>query len=144
MSNKNDYKFKFSVVIPVYNVEKYLKACLESISAQTYTHFECFLVNDGSTDKSADICNRFCEKDSRFRLLHQKKTGVSAARNMGLDAAKGDFILFVDSDDCLSPDALQTAWRELTSGPFDWMMFDYIKAKLPDASMPDFSRMSPL
>ena len=123
-----------SIIVPVYNCEGYLSQCLESIATQTYTCFECILVNDGSTDRSVEICNRFCEKDARFRLIHQNNEGVSSARNTGLDEAKGDYILFVDCDDFLFPETLQESWQKLTSGPFDWIMFDYIRAASPDDS----------
>lgn len=117
-----------SIIVPVYNVEDYLQECLESISIQTYPDFECILVNDGSTDKSVIICEKYCEKDIRFHLLHQDNKGTSAARNMGLDAAMGEYILFVDSDDFLFPEALQIAWQELSTSPHDLIMFDNIRA----------------
>ena len=129
-----------SIIVPIYNVESYLQECLKSISAQSYPHFECILVNDGSTDMSVDISQQFCEKDSRFQLLHQEKLGVAAARNRGIEEAHGEYILFVDSDDVLFPDTLQIAWQELDSYPFDWMMFDYIKASSFDASLLEYSK----
>ena len=130
-----------SIIVPVYNVDGYLQECLESISTQTYPHLECLLVNDGSTDKSVDICKQFCEKDLRFHLLHQEKQGVAAARNRGMEEAKGEYFLFVDGDDILFPDTLQIAWQELDSGPFDWIMFDYIKASSFATSLPEYSKI---
>ena len=130
-----------SIIVPVYNVGAFLLECLESISAQTYPHFECLLVNDGSTDNSSVICKQFCEKDSRFRLLQQNKKGVSAARNMGLDAAKGDCFLFVDSDDVLFPEALQTAWQELDTHSCDWIMFDYLRANSSNVSLANITEV---
>lgn len=88
-----------SIIIPVYNVEKFLDRCLESVTNQTYTDFECILVNDGSTDNSGNICDRWAKKDSRFKVIHQNNQGVSIARNMGLDNAMGEYIVFIDSDD---------------------------------------------
>ncbi|MDR0422523.1 MAG: glycosyltransferase, partial [Proteiniphilum sp.] len=88
-----------SVIVPVYNVEKYLRKCLESILAQTYTSFELLLVNDGSTDGSGQICDEYAQKDSRVQVFHQENKGVSRARNLGLERAKGKWVAFIDSDD---------------------------------------------
>ena len=88
-----------SVIVPVYNAEKYLDRCIQSILTQTYTVFELLLINDGSTDSSGAICDRYAEQDSRVRVFHKENGGVSSARNMGLDNAKGEWIAFVDSDD---------------------------------------------
>ena len=97
-----------SVIVPVYNVEKYLKECLDSIQNQTYSDIEVILVNDGSTDKSKVICDRYCEDDNRFQLLNQENQGLSAARNSGVAASTGEFIAFVDSDDIILPNYLET------------------------------------
>lgn len=99
-----------SIVVPVYNAGKYLHAALESIHQQTYPYFEAILVNDGSTDNSKDICLEFTEKDPRFRLINQKNSGVSAARNAGIDKAKGEWIAFMDADDLMTPDCLAILW----------------------------------
>ena len=93
-----------SIIVPVYNVEKYLRECLDSISQLKAVTWEAILVDDGSTDTSGKICDEYAKQDSRFRVIHQKNTGVSAARNAGLDAAKGEWIWFVDSDDSINPD----------------------------------------
>ena len=93
-----------SIIVPVYNVEKYLRECLDSISQLKAFSWEAILVDDGSTDASGQICDEYATQDSRFRVIHQKNAGVSAARNAGLDAAKGDWIWFVDSDDSINPD----------------------------------------
>lgn len=93
-----------SIIVPVYNVEKYLRECLDSISQLKAVTWEAILVDDGSTDTSGQICDEYATQDSRFRVIHQKNAGVSAARNAGLDAAKGDWIWFVDSDDSINPD----------------------------------------
>ena len=91
-----------SIVVPVYNVEKYLQRCLDSIKNQSFSNFECILINDGSTDKSGKICDDYCKKDSRFKVIHKQNAGVSAARNDGIEASSGDWICFVDSDDWIS------------------------------------------
>lgn len=93
-----------SIIVPVYNVEKYLRECLDSISQLKAVTWEAILVDDGSTDTSGQICDEYATQDSRFRVIHQKNAGVSAARNAGLDAAKGKWIWFVDSDDSINPD----------------------------------------
>ncbi len=90
---------KISIIIPVYKVEKYLRRCLDSIVAQTFTDWECILIDDGSPDNSGKICDEYAANDERFRVFHQENQGVSAARNKGLDEAKGEWITFVDSDD---------------------------------------------
>ena len=97
-----------SVVVPVYNVETYLEECLDSIQNQTYTDFEVLLVNDGSTDGSQAICERYCKENRRFHLLNQENQGLSAARNTGVAASRGEFIVFVDSDDMILANYLET------------------------------------
>ena len=91
-----------SIIVPIFNTEQYLSRCLDSIESQTFNDWECILINDGSTDKSENICNEYANKDSRFKVINQKNSGVSAARNAGLDVAKGEWIGFVDSDDWIS------------------------------------------
>ena len=90
---------KISIIIPVYNVEKYIDECLKSIQGQTYTNWEAIIVDDGSTDLSGKICDQYADKDERFIVIHQKNARIAAARNKGLDVATGDFITFIDSDD---------------------------------------------
>lgn len=96
-----------SIIIPVYNVEQYISQCIESIFAQTYTDFELILINDGSTDKSGEICDNYAKKDSRIHVFHKKNGGVSSARNVGIEHATGEWINFIDSDDWISPDYLE-------------------------------------
>ncbi|MDR2409141.1 MAG: glycosyltransferase, partial [Bacteroidales bacterium] len=88
-----------SIIVPVYKVEPYLRRCIDSILAQTFTDFECILIDDGSPDGCPAICDEYAEKDKRIMVIHQENEGVSAARNAGLDIAKGEWIGFVDSDD---------------------------------------------
>ncbi|MDA3054605.1 MULTISPECIES: glycosyltransferase family 2 protein [unclassified Campylobacter] len=88
-----------SIIIPVYNVEKYLKECLDSVTNQTYKNLEIILVDDGSTDKSGEICDEFARQDSRIKVIHQKNQGQAAARNRALDIMQGEYLAFVDSDD---------------------------------------------
>ena len=90
---------KISVIIPVYNAESTLRRCVDSVLAQTFPDFECLLINDGSEDKSGEICDEYAIRDSRVRVFHKGNGGVSSARNVGLDNATGEWIAFVDSDD---------------------------------------------
>ena len=96
-----------SVIVPVYNVEEYLEECLESIRKQTYKDIEVILVNDGSTDGSREICERFCQVDSRFRLINQENQGQSVARNRGFKESVGQYIMFVDSDDAVKENIVE-------------------------------------
>lgn len=98
-----------SVIVPVYKAEKYLRRCIDSVLAQTYEDWELILVDDGSPDSSGKICDEYAQKDSRISVYHKENGGVSSARNMGLDNAKGDFICFLDSDDYFSKDYLRIA-----------------------------------
>lgn len=105
-----------SVIVPVYNVAAYLPACLDSILGQTFTDFELLLIDDGSTDGSAVLCDQYAASDGRIRVIHKANAGVSAARNTGLDMARGAFITFVDSDDALgTPNTLAENVRLLTA-----------------------------
>ena len=99
---------KFSVVIPVYNVEHYLEDCLASVLDQTFEDWEAVCVNDGSTDGSAAVLDQYAQRDSRFVILAQPNGGLSAARNTGINAARGEYVLFLDGDDWLGPNALRT------------------------------------
>ena len=102
-----------SIVVPIYNVENYLRMCLDSIQNQTYQNFECLLINDGSPDNSADICREYVEKDSRFKYFEKENGGLSDARNYGIRQSKGSYLTFVDSDDWLENDALQLLYDAL-------------------------------
>ncbi len=96
-----------SIIIPVYNVDKYLNECLESILKQTYSNLEVIVIDDGSTDESLEICCSFAAKDKRFKVIHQNNSGVSSARNTGLNIMTGDYILFVDSDDFIDQNMVE-------------------------------------
>lgn len=98
---------KVSVVVPVYNVEDYLKRCIDSILHQTYKNIEIILVDDGATDKSGQICDEYARKDSRIRVVHQKNRGLSGARNTGIDIAAGEYITFIDSDDYVADNYIE-------------------------------------
>ncbi len=97
---------KVSIIVPVYKVENYIRRCLDSIENQIYTDWECLLVDDGTPDKAGEICDEYAHRDDRFRVFHQENQGVSAARNKGLDEARGTWIFFVDADDMVEKDSL--------------------------------------
>lgn len=101
---------KISIIVPVYKAEKYLRRCLDSIIEQTFTDWECILVDDGSPDGAGVICEEYAEQDGRFKVFRQENAGVSAARNKGLDEAKGEWITFVDSDDWVGKDYLENLY----------------------------------
>ena len=98
-----------TVIIPVYKVERYLDACVESVVRQSYADLEILLVDDGSPDRCPALCDAWAEKDPRIKVIHRENGGLSTARNSGIDAAMGEFLLFVDSDDLLEPDAVRRA-----------------------------------
>lgn len=100
-----------SVIIPIYNAEPFLPACLDSVLAQTYSDLEIILINDGSTDGSGCICDRYAAMDSRIRVVHQENGGVSQARNRGLELASGELVSFIDSDDTMEPDMYELLVR---------------------------------
>ena len=98
---------KISIIVPVYNVERYLRQCIDSILAQTYKDFELLLIDDGSPDNSGNICDEYAQKDPRIRVFHKPNGGVSSARNMGIDNARGEYISFIDADDYVEPNFLE-------------------------------------
>ena len=104
-----------SVIIPVYNVEKYLRRCLDSILAQTYSNIEILLIDDGSTDQSGRICDEFAKLDSRVHVFHKGNGGVSTARNLGIDKAKGEYLTFVDSDDYVDSDYVEYLYHLIST-----------------------------
>ncbi len=115
---------RFSVIVPVYNVEDYLEACIASVIAQNCQDYELILVDDGSTDSSGTMCDRFAEQ-YHCRVIHQKNGGLGAARNTGIEAAQGDYLFFLDSDDFISPDTLQGLSEEMDRVPADLYTFGF-------------------
>lgn len=116
---------KVSVIVPVYNSEKYVSACIESIIAQNYSDWELILVDDGSLDKSGQICDRYASHNTKIRVIHLTNSGVSVARNTGIHEAKGDFLVFLDSDDRLNPETL--GFCALYSTEYDYIRYSMIK-----------------
>lgn len=113
---------KISIIIPVYNIEKYIEECILSILNQTYKNFELILINDGSKDKSGEICDKF-KKDSRVKIFHKKNGGVSSARNIGIENATGEYLLFVDGDDCLEKNTLEVIKDKIENN--DMLIYGY-------------------
>ncbi|SKB64048.1 Glycosyltransferase involved in cell wall bisynthesis [Lachnospiraceae bacterium] len=114
-----------SVIIPMYNAELYISRCLDSVVQQTYRNIEILLLNDGSTDRSEEICSFFVNDDPRVKLINKKNSGQADTRNQGLELAKGDYILFVDSDDYLAPDLIENSLREMELYRSDLVIFNY-------------------
>ena len=123
-----------SVIVPVYNVERYLDQCVESLIGQTYERLEIILVDDGSTDSSGEQCNAWANRDNRIRAVRQCNAGLAAARNTGLDLAKGEYIGFVDSDDYVLPDMFGTLLHNLQESDADLSIISYEREKIGRAS----------
>lgn len=133
MSKENAF---VSVIVPVYNVEKYIKECIESILRQTYTNYELLLVNDGSLDSCGSICDAYKKMDPRIKVIHKENGGLSDARNAGLKIAKGDYITFIDSDDVVDIEYLEILVKTAVSMNADIVQgeFTQIKNKLGNKS----------
>lgn len=116
---------EISIITPVYKAEKYLRRCVDSILKQTYTDFELILVDDGSPDQSGAICDQYAEKDDRVRVIHQNNGGAAAARNTGLDAASGEWIAFIDSDDWVHPEYLWVLYETAVKQHSDLVVCRY-------------------
>ena len=129
LSKIADYESKalISIIVPIYNVEKYLRQCLDSIQDQSYQNFECLLINDGSPDNSADICKEYVSKDPRFRYIEKENGGVSSARNLGLEHSKGEYITFIDSDDWVDSDYLEVLYSKIKEYNTDFVISSYKK-----------------
>ena len=127
-----------SVIVPIHNVEKQLKYCIESILKQEYDHFELLLIDDGSTDASGAICDYYANIDSRISVFHKKNRGVSNARNYGITKAKGDWFCFIDSDDTIDRFFFTTFEQQLTLNKFDLFMGDVLQEKLNKSSFVEY------
>ena len=117
-------KPKVSVIIPVYNTEKYLRQCLDSVIHQSLREIEIICVDDGSTDSSARILEKYRAEDARIKMIHQGNAGLSAARNTGLRAARGEYVYFIDSDDYVETNALEFVYKEAKRDRLDILFFD--------------------
>lgn len=114
---------KISVIVPVYNVEKYLSICIESVLNQSFKNFELILINDGSSDKSGIICDKYSLKDKRISVVHKENEGVSAARNYGLKICRGEYVIFIDSDDFIDSDTLEVSYNMAKHNNIDTVIF---------------------
>ncbi|MDA3057749.1 glycosyltransferase [Campylobacter sp. VBCF_05 NA6] len=129
MNNRLDKNQLISIIVPVYNVKKYLKECLNSIVSQTYTNLEIILVDDGSTDGSGEICDEFAKQEARIKVLHQKNAGQAVARNAGLDIMQGEYLSFVDSDDMIDETYIETLYNLIKKYNTKISMASYTKFK---------------
>lgn len=137
---------KYSVIIPVYNAEGTLERCLNSLCGQPFPDAELLLIDDGSTDSSAAICRRYAASDPRVRFLQKENGGVSSARNLGLNMARGEYILFVDSDDYVKPDYFALLETADPRGEYDYMLFPYDRfdgIREARRSLPTFASRDP-
>lgn len=125
-----------SVIVPVYNVEKYISRSIESILGQTFDNFELILVDDGSTDKTGEICDSYAAKDSRVKVIHKENGGGSAARKTGIDAAVGKYIMFMDSDDAYVENTMEKAHQTITAEDVDIVQFGFLQTANIDDEMP--------
>ena len=114
-----------SIIVPIFNTEKHLHQCLDSISSQSYGNFECLLINDGSTDASASICREYVAKDARFRYFEKENGGVSSARNLGIERSGGAYITFIDSDDWIEFDYLEVLYSAIIQETADISVSSY-------------------
>ncbi len=128
-----------SVIIPVYNTMQYLSQCIESLQAQTYTNLEIMLVDDGSTDGSGELCDKYAEKDKRIRVIHQQNGGPGLARNVALDMCHGDYITMVDADDCVLPETFATSIEILEEHNLDAVHFNFFQSGVGGSGNGDVS-----
>jgi len=130
---------KVSVIVPVYNVEKYISKCIDSILNQTYTDWELILVDDGSPDRSGTICDRYAQNNRSIKVIHKKNGGVSSARNAGLKEFNSEYVMFVDADDYLTPNALENAVAVANEHPeIELFTFNYNIVCTDQVSRTDF------
>ncbi len=115
-----------TIIVPVYNAEKYLHRCVNSILNQSFIDWECILIDDGSFDESGKICDEYATKDPRFQVIHKKNGGVSSARQLGIETAKGDYIIHVDPDDWVEPNMLEELYNKIVEDDADMVICDFI------------------
>lgn len=118
---------KLSIIVPVYNVESYIRECLDSILRQTYMDFECIMINDGSTDKGPEICAEYVFRDKRFRLISQTNKGLAMARKVALSQAQGEYIGFVDADDYIANDMFYSLMQTAINNDADVVICDWVR-----------------
>lgn len=127
MIKQNDNMPKVSVIVPVYKAEGYLHRCVDSILAQTFTDFELLLIDDGSPDRSGEICDEYAKKDSRIRVIHKENGGVSSARQRGLDESVGEYTIHADHDDWVEPEMLDELYKKAKEEDADMVICDFFQ-----------------
>lgn len=118
---------KISIIAPVYNIERHLRKCLDSLINQTYKNIEIICVNDGSADKSLDILNEYANKDKQIVIVDKKNGGISDARNIGIAKASGEYMIFVDSDDCIDLETCQKSLDTVLKYSVDVVLYSYVR-----------------
>ena len=141
MDDRKQYTSKISVIVPIYNVERFLPDCLSSVLHQTYENLEIILVDDGSPDRCGELCDHAAETDSRVRVVNKENGGLSSARNAGIDIATGEYLCFLDSDDFIGPDHIRDLCRALQECGADMAVCDAF-AYVPENAVPGFSSPS--
>lgn len=132
---------KMSIIVPIYNAEKYLEYCLKSIEKQTLKNIEVLLINDGSTDRSKKICEKICKQDNRFKLINKDNSGVSDSRNIGIKQAKAEYIMFVDADDWIEEKAAEISYNNIKKYKADICQFNYyFNSKDKETKREEFSQ----
>ncbi len=132
---------KISIIIPMYNVEKYLRRCLDSVLNQTFEDWQAICVDDGSPDKSGEIAEEYAKKDNRFVVIHKENGGLSDARNAGMPYAKGKYIMYLDSDDFIHPQTMEIAYNLIEKNNSDILSFQYDRMYRPRLMVRHFLRM---
>lgn len=127
---------KITIIVTIYNIEKYIEKCIQSLISQSYKNLEILLVDDGSSDNSAEICRKYETEDNRVKYLKKKHEGVSSARNFGMDNASGQYILFVDGDDYMRQDAVESLVTELLKNEYDILVYNYYVVYDTEIKMP--------
>ena len=131
-----------SIIVPVFNVEKYLRQCLDSILGQTFNQFEVIIVNDGSTDNSGAICQEYEARDNRIVYLEKENEGVSEARNLGLDFATSEYIIFIDSDDWIEPTYVEVLYEKIEEYQADIVFENYTSFNDEDSNFTSICQMT--
>ena len=133
-----------SVIVPIYKTEPYIRKCIDSIMNQTYTYLEIILIDDGSPDQSGAICDEYAKRDGRVRVIHKENGGLSDARNVGIDSATGEYLMFVDSDDYIAPDMTEVLLKALVDNGADMSLCSYIYIDENEVEIPERIGQSPV
>lgn len=134
---------KISIILPVYNVDAYIGRCLDSIRAQSFTDYEVLIVDDGSSDKTGEVCDLYAKEDSRFKVIHKKNEGVSTARNIAIRKAGGEYFLFFDGDDYVLPECLEELYQVAQEKQVDAVLYGYYLVendKISEVHLPSFEK----